>query len=223
MNSRTLRLPPITATLRILARILVNSRRETARIDAIRVMMRAMGEGRGEPAGRSVGYNVTSRDEFIEFYRDSIGPAYRAASRLAGGDRNRADDIVQEVFFDLVRRIRSGALEQVDTGWVIVAVRHRYIDSLRRRRREERRVTQMMSAHLTTIVDPGDSRMDESMARLLGRLPDAQRVALILHHVDGLSISDVAALLDRSAHATESLLARGRTRLRRLLEEDERE
>ena len=35
-----------------------------------------------------------------------------------------------------------------------------------------------------------------------------QRAALTLRHVDGLSVTDVASLLGRSVHATETLLVR---------------
>ena len=59
----------------------------------------------------------------------------------------------------------------------------------------------------------------ERVTRALGRLPDMQRAAVVLHHVDGLSVAEVATALDKSTHATESLLARGHDQLRRTLME----
>ena len=54
----------------------------------------------------------------------------------------------------------------------------------------------------------------------LRQLPAAQRAALILHHVDGLPVRDVAKALGRSASAVESLLARGRERFRTVFKGD---
>jgi RNA polymerase sigma-70 factor (ECF subfamily) len=42
-----------------------------------------------------------------------------------------------------------------------------------------------------------------------------QRAALVLRHLDGYSVPEVAAALGRSVEATESLLARGRRHFRR--------
>ena len=53
-------------------------------------------------------------------------------------------------------------------------------------------------------------------------LPAGQRAALILHHVDDLSVRDVASALHRSEGAVEALLSRGRARFREIYEEVER-
>jgi RNA polymerase sigma-70 factor (ECF subfamily) len=51
----------------------------------------------------------------------------------------------------------------------------------------------------------------------LARLPERQRLAVLLHHLEGLPVRDVAVALDTSEHAAESLLARGMAALRRSL------
>jgi DNA-directed RNA polymerase specialized sigma24 family protein len=53
----------------------------------------------------------------------------------------------------------------------------------------------------------------------LARLPAAQRAVVVLHHLDGLPVDDIATLIDRTPAATESLLTRGRAGLRRALKE----
>jgi RNA polymerase sigma-70 factor (ECF subfamily) len=66
---------------------------------------------------------------------------------------------------------------------------------------------------------------DESQAATvaaLARVPAAQRAALVLRHVDGFSVPEVADLLGRSVEAVESLLARGRVSLRRAYLEETR-
>ena len=63
---------------------------------------------------------------------------------------------------------------------------------------------------------------EEELARVadaLAQLPDDQRTAIELHHLQGLPLADVAARLARGKGATAALLFRGLKKLRRLLEE----
>jgi RNA polymerase sigma-70 factor (ECF subfamily) len=53
------------------------------------------------------------------------------------------------------------------------------------------------------------------------QLSGPQRTALTLRYLDGLSVPEVAQHLDRSVHATETLLVRARAALRRVYEEGE--
>jgi RNA polymerase sigma-70 factor (ECF subfamily) len=55
------------------------------------------------------------------------------------------------------------------------------------------------------------------LAEALEQLSDAQREAVVLHHLRGLSLADLAAHLGRSEGAAAGLLHRGLKRLRELL------
>jgi RNA polymerase sigma-70 factor (ECF subfamily) len=151
-------------------------------------------------------------EEVVALYERSVGPLYRYAMRLTGGDRAWADELVQETYLQLVRRLRGGPPFQPDTGWLIVSCRHRFLDQLKQdRRRRERERRDVLSA-----VDAGatDATGDGPVTGALGRLPADYRVALVLRYVDELSVPDVARELGRSVHATESLLVRARAALR---------
>ena len=54
--------------------------------------------------------------------------------------------------------------------------------------------------------------------RELQALPAMQRMAIVLFHMEGLSVKEVAELLEISAKAAESLLSRARATLRERLE-----
>ena len=56
-------------------------------------------------------------------------------------------------------------------------------------------------------------------ARLLGRLPEAQRTAVVLRHVEGLPTSEIAEILGCPEGTAKSHVSRGLTRLRALLTE----
>ena len=72
------------------------------------------------------------------------------------------------------------------------------------------------------LDDPWEEQVDtQSALAALSQLSAYQRAALTLRYVDGLSVAEVAEHVDRSIHATETLLARGRAALRRIYEEGE--
>ncbi len=150
-------------------------------------------------------------DALAALYNGSVREVYRYALRLTGGDTVRADDLVQDAFVDVYRQLRRGDAE-VSTGYVIVACRNRFLGDLRSARRRRGRETRAMAA-VGVGNDPADAA-DRSATDAMGALPDDQRAALVLRYVDDLPVAEVAALLGRSVHATESLLARGRATLR---------
>lgn len=59
------------------------------------------------------------------------------------------------------------------------------------------------------------------MAAALERLPPDQRAAIELHHLQGLSLAETAARLERSAAAAAGLIHRGLVRLRAAMATDE--
>jgi RNA polymerase sigma-70 factor (ECF subfamily) len=77
------------------------------------------------------------RDEdLLELYERTIDDLFRYASRLTGGDRPMAEELVQDTYLAVLRRIRAGDVVAVDIGWLIVSCRHRtalvlrYVDDL---------------------------------------------------------------------------------------------
>jgi RNA polymerase sigma-70 factor (ECF subfamily) len=57
------------------------------------------------------------------------------------------------------------------------------------------------------------------LAGALAQLPEAQRQAVELRHIQGLTLDDIATVMDRTQPAVAGLLHRGLTRLREILQE----
>jgi RNA polymerase sigma-70 factor, ECF subfamily len=171
---------------------------------------------------RTHGYALTTREGFGALYDLALPQVFRSMMRLTGGNRAQSEDLTQEAFGELVRAISDGTLTHADVGWLMVTARRRYLDSVRRWSLEERKL-RLLSGGATEqdTLEPVWGSIDGGrMLALLGRLPADQRSALVLRHVDGCSVPEVASELDRSLHATESLLARARRNLRDLVQED---
>jgi RNA polymerase sigma-70 factor (ECF subfamily) len=64
------------------------------------------------------------------------------------------------------------------------------------------------------VIWQGDPSRDAAVEALDGLAGD-RRAVLVLRHMDGLAVPEVAEVLGRSVHATESLLVRARTEFKR--------
>ncbi|HYU16635.1 MAG TPA: RNA polymerase sigma factor [Candidatus Acidoferrum sp.] len=145
-------------------------------------------------------------------------PRLRNLTRyLVRGDAD-ADDIAQEALVAVVRGLHSFRGEGTLESWADrVAVRETFA-WLRRARRARERIDR--SADLTAVPHPeaGPDTYAERRrtALLLDELPEEQRHAVVLHHVLGLSIPEIAAEMSAPIETVRSRLRLGIGRLRAL-------
>ena len=104
--------------------------------------------------------------------------------------------------------------------WLVGVARHKLVDHWRRQAREERGLravgTRGPRPRRTRTTTTGTSASTRcGPAHTLERLSPLHRAVLTLRYLDDLSVPDVAALVDRSVHATEGLLVRARGAFRR--------
>ncbi|WP_299645885.1 sigma-70 family RNA polymerase sigma factor [uncultured Jannaschia sp.] len=153
---------------------------------------------------------------------DRQGPRLMAfALRMTGGDRALSEDIVQESFLRLWRKAGDWDVDgpaQLST-WLGRVAANLAVDARRRAARQ---------APLDAAGDVADAA-PSALAGLIGaerrtaldaalaRLPERQRQAVVLRHVEGYSNPDIAAMLGCGVEAVESLTARGKRRLAELL------
>jgi RNA polymerase sigma-70 factor (ECF subfamily) len=152
------------------------------------------------------------KEAFLAFYDATFAESYRYAGRLCGDDRGAAEDLVQEAYLNVLRRFRDGSADVLTIAYLVTTIRHRYLDGIRHDDRETRRLRLIVS-DVGDVADVSDVAVSTPLHRLAD-LPQRERAALVLRYVDDLAVPDVAASLQLSVHATESLLARARTRLR---------
>lgn len=139
------------------------------------------------------------------------------ATRLLA-DRAEAEDVAQEAMLRLWRMApgwRSGEA-QVST-WLYRVVTNLCTD--RQRRRTRRAATALDDAPDVADASPGvEAGMIEAdrlsaLDAALHALPDRQRQAVVLRHLEGLSNPEIAAIMEIGVEAVESLTARGKRAL----------
>jgi RNA polymerase sigma-70 factor (ECF subfamily) len=160
----------------------------------------------------------------LALYDVAVGEVY---GYLLARCRNRtvAEDVTSDVFMGAVDAVAKGGVESVTTAWLIGIARHKLVDHWRRVEREQRRLTAVADepAAASGEDDPWDAQLDVLAARdILEQLGAHHRSALTLRYLDGLSVPECAAELDRTVHATEALLVRAKRAFRARYEEEVR-
>jgi RNA polymerase sigma-70 factor (ECF subfamily) len=155
---------------------------------------------------------VATDAEFEEFYRGAVG-------RLLGqlfpvtGDLHEAEEVVQEAFaraFIHWSRLRS---YDIPEAWVRRVAMNLAAERARRLRRRARAIVR------TGPPPPAPQVSVEALDLLeaLRTLPIRQRQVLVLHHLVGMPVEEVARTLSLPSGTVKSALARGRRALAGLL------
>jgi RNA polymerase sigma-70 factor (ECF subfamily) len=151
---------------------------------------------------------------FEEIYRESY-PRLVGQLFVVTTSRTEAEEVVQEAFARLwAQWSRVREYENIES-WVRRVALNFAISRWRRTTRHEQLVD-VASTH----DDPAESELAVLVA--LRRLPLKQRSALLLHHVVGLSVNEVAIKMSTKSGTVKSWLSRGRTELDNCLREEER-
>lgn len=171
----------------------------------------------------------------LQRYRTYLMLLARSQDRIGGEE---ASDLVQKTLLaaHAQREEFRGASSAELAAWLKQILRNQLIDAYRQQRRLKRDVRREVP--LEAEVDGSFSRAEVWLAAVesspsqrvsreeelvgladaLAQLPGAQREAVVLHHLQGASLADVAAQLQRSQPAVAGLLHRGLKQLRELLD-----
>lgn len=147
-----------------------------------------------------------------------LATVHATAARLLG-DAAEADDVAQEVFLAAWQAARDWKPGRARfRTWMLRVATNACHDRHRRRRRIE---TDALDGLESTAPGPeqqtDSEQRGDNLAVALQALPERQRAAIVLCHFEECSQIEAADILDVSVDALESLLARGRRRLRDLM------
>ncbi len=131
-----------------------------------------------------------------------------------------AEDLTAETFLAAVDAVGKDDPPPLTVPWLLGVARHKLVDHWRRQARDDRSL-RALADDVLPAEDPWDVQLDVTRARAtLARLGPQHRAALTLRYLDDLPVAEVAALLERTLHATEALLVRARTAFRRAYGEE---
>jgi RNA polymerase sigma-70 factor (ECF subfamily) len=164
-------------------------------------------------------------EAFVRAYQDMV---FSTAMRLLGSEKD-AEDIAQEVFLKAYERFGELSKSQTAGGWLKTVARNLSINHLSRYRARWRFFSEMATtddgeqrevdwaAPETHDADLAASDRRRLLEDALRRLPESQRVPLVLFHFEGLPYEEIAARLRLSLAKVKTDIHRGRDALRRRL------
>jgi len=153
-------------------------------------------------------------DAYAELVDRYSGLAYRVALRVVGNHHD-AEDVAQEALVGAWQQLPNFRAQSTFSAWLYRIVTHRALNRVQR---------QHPSNSLDVIGDVADAcagpavrlerdLMKDAVTDAIQALPPAQRITVVLHHLEGLSYAEVAAVTDSSVAAVRSHLFRARRTL----------
>ena len=153
---------------------------------------------------------------FEEIHRRYRGQLIAFARRMLNGTGHDADDVVQDAFIRAYRGLRVTDRPMALRPWLYMIVRNRALDELRTPQRSGCYDDEIGLAAVPD-ADPAHCLAEREEIRELvaeiGRLPERQRMALVMREFDGRSHAETARALRTTVPATKSLIIRARSNL----------
>ena len=151
---------------------------------------------------------------------DRIAPRLlRHVARMLG-DRTEAEDVVQETMLRLWRIAPDWQQREAKVStWAFRVAINIATDRLRSRRSDVSidAIGEPASDLADAVARMTDQARVEALYRALATLPERQRTAVSLRHIEGLPNPEIAEIMDISVEAVESLTARGKKALAQCL------
>lgn len=136
------------------------------------------------------------------------------------GDRNKAEDVTQDVFIRLMENqpiLKKGS----EKSWLLKVALNICRD-MWRSAWARRVILGPRQLEIVPVSDELDSRIEkEALMQAIHALPAEIKEVFLLHYYQGYSIDEMAAILQAPPGTISSRMSRGRRKLKGLLEEGE--
>ena len=156
---------------------------------------------------------------------------FAAAVRLVGNPAD-AEDIAQTVFLRAFQRFGAIGPSPAAPGWLKTVTRNACLNHLSRYRARWRLFSELgrsdaedseatyeagLMSDGSFTVDVEQAELHEHLEEAVRRLPDHQRVPIVLFHFEDMSYHDIAVVLGVSLGKVKTDIHRGREALRKQL------
>ncbi|MEX1037022.1 MAG: sigma-70 family RNA polymerase sigma factor [Sneathiella sp.] len=143
--------------------------------------------------------------------------SYRLALRILG-DSGLAEDIAQEAFIKLWKQAPKWQAKAQIKTWLHRVTYNLCVDYLRKQRRySDDEMPDVEDTRPGVLELKAQQQLGDKVIEALQKLPARQRIAISLVHFEECGNIEAAAIMEISVDALESLLARGRRKLKELL------
>ena len=159
-----------------------------------------------------------TQERFIDLVRAEQEPLRRFLLGLCCGDDALADDIAQDALVHAY--VASGnflGLSKFST-WLFRIAYNCYIDHCRKPGREHAAL-ESREALAVQASDASDSRFRyQQLYQALEKIPEKEKVAIVLFYFEDKSIKEISAILDMPAGTVKDHLSSGRGHLKQYIQ-----
>ena len=171
----------------------------------------------------------TAAERLVTTYGDR---AYRLAMSITGNGQD-ADEVVQDAFWTVIRKIESFRAESAFGSWlyrIVANAAYQKLRSWRSRRRdvswdevlpafdEQSRHVMPMADWSPRVDDPSvQTELRVALTAAINELPTAYRTVVVLRDVEGLSNPEIAEIMGLSVPVVKTRVHRARLFLRKQL------
>jgi RNA polymerase sigma-70 factor (ECF subfamily) len=172
---------------------------------------------------------MSDAQQFEAFMKDYQNMVFSTALRLVA-NHSEAEDITQEVFMKAYSRFAELRTSPTAGGWLKTVARNMSLNHLSRYRSRWSFFSELVSGGgeedekelefaATENIEEEFGKADRHaiVEEALQKLPAAQRVPLVLYHMEGLRYEEIAAKLNVSLGKVKTDIFRGREALRKRL------
>lgn len=155
---------------------------------------------------------------FERAIRPWLDDLWRLAIRLTGS-ADDAEDLLQDLMLRLQPRMDEVAALDQPRPWLARVLYRMFVDQWRRRRNAPDRGDDSEVDEYPGVEDAPDTAFEraltrERLQRALDRLPDFQREVVLLHDVEGYTLTEIGTITDTPSGTLKSRLHRARAALR---------
>ena len=189
---------------------------------------------------RARGGDTAALGQLLEAWRGYLRSLAERQLRGRVAARVDASDVVQQTFLEAHQSFDQflGQDESTLAGWLETILEHKVARTIRDHALLQKRAVgreqplENAGSHDTASREPEAGHTTpsqramrgedvERLARALETLPEDQRLAVRMRHLEGRPLAEIAATLGRTPSATAGLIKRGMQALRQQLRQDE--
>jgi RNA polymerase sigma-70 factor, ECF subfamily len=151
----------------------------------------------------------------VESIWQEFSEQLRRFIRSRVSDEATADDILQDVFLKIQKRLAQLDDSSKLQSWIYLIARNAVIDQYRMRK-ETVEVPESLAAE-TSADEPDIEGLKVAFRRMIDALPEPYRETIVLTELEGLTQKELAERLGISVSGAKSRVQRGRERLKQAL------
>lgn len=163
--------------------------------------------------------NTSLDDEAFKAQLAALIPHLRAYGRSLSGNRDVADDLVQDTMLKAWGARARFAAGTNMRAWTFIILRNSFLSQRRRSRFTSEWDDVVADRILSIPAGQGDQLHLADVQRALMQLPDSQREALILVGAGGFSYEEASEICGVALGTIKSRVARGRSALAALIDD----